>query len=57
MKKDEGIQVVRDVRKKISDEFDNDPGKLVAHYIDLQKRHSSRLIETVSRTPVVKPES
>ena len=30
---DEGIRAVRDVRQRISAEFDNDPRKLVEHYM------------------------
>lgn len=36
MTKDERIRAVREVREKISAEFDNDPEKLVAHYIEQQ---------------------
>ncbi|MFQ5668566.1 MAG: hypothetical protein ACE5I7_19345 [Candidatus Binatia bacterium] len=48
MTKDEGLRAVREVRKKISAEFDNDPEKLVAHYIEQQKRHGTRLLEPVA---------
>ena len=41
---DEGIWAVRDVRKKISAEFDNDPKKLVAHYIAEQEKHRDPLL-------------
>lgn len=47
MSTDEGIRAVRKVRKKISAEFGNDPEKLVAHYIEQQKRHSDRLLGPV----------
>jgi len=30
---DEGIQAVRDVRKKISTRFEDNPQKLIDHYI------------------------
>ncbi len=48
---DEGIRAVRDVRKKISAEFDNDPKKLVEHYMAEQKKHQDRLLrsETTQR--------
>jgi hypothetical protein len=48
MTKDEGIRAVREVRAKISAEFDNDPEKLVAHYIERQKRHRGKLLEPVA---------
>lgn len=41
---DEGIQAVRDVRKKISAEFDNDPKKLVEHYMVEQEKYHNRLL-------------
>lgn len=47
-KEDEGIQAVRDVRKKISAEFDNDPEKLVEHYMMEQERYRDRLLEPLA---------
>ncbi len=41
---DEGIQAVRDVRKKISAECANDPKKLVDHYMAEQERYRERLL-------------
>ena len=41
---DEGIRALRDVRKKISARFDNDPQKLVAHYIAEQEKFHDRLL-------------
>ena len=38
------IDEVRDIRKRISDRFGNDPARLVAYYIELQERHLDRLI-------------
>ena len=38
------IDEIRDVRQRISARFDNDPVRLVAHYIELQKQHGERLI-------------
>jgi hypothetical protein len=38
------IDEVRAIRRRISAQFDHDPVKLVAHYIELQKRHADRLI-------------
>jgi hypothetical protein len=38
------IAEIRDVRQRISARFDNDPVRLVAHYIELQRQHAGRLI-------------
>ena len=46
-KDDEGIRAVRDVRVKISAEFDNDPEKLVEHYMKEQERYRERLLQPV----------
>ena len=45
---DEGIRAVRDVRKAISAEFDDDPDRLVEHYIAQQERHRDRLLRPVA---------
>ena len=47
---DEGIRAVRDVRKRISAEFDNDPQKLVEHYITEQEKHGDRLLRPARQT-------
>jgi len=41
---DAGMEAVRNAREAISREFGDDPARLVAHYIELQKRHRDRLI-------------
>lgn len=38
------IDEVRQVRQRISARFDHDPERLIAYYIELQKRHQDRLI-------------
>ena len=49
MKKvDEGIRAVREVREKISAEFNNDPEKLIEYYIEQQKQHRDRLLQPVA---------
>ena len=48
LKEDEGIQAVRDVRQAISAEFDDDPEKLVEHYIVQQEQHRDRLLRSSS---------
>ncbi len=40
------IDEIREVRHRISARFDHDPSKLVAYYMELQKRYQDRLIET-----------
>ncbi len=47
---DEGIRAVRDVRKKISAQFDNDPQKLVEHYMAEQKKYHDRLLRSARQT-------
>jgi hypothetical protein len=50
-KEDPGIQWVRDVRHKISEEFDHDPRKLIEHYIEMQKQYEDRLVRMPKSTP------
>lgn len=38
------IDEVREVRRRISERFGNDPRRLVEHYIELQKKYEGRLI-------------
>jgi len=45
---DEDIQAVRDVRERISAEFDNDPERLVAHYVMEQEKYRGRLLRPVA---------
>lgn len=40
------IDEIRQVRHQISERFDHDPVRLVAYYMELQKRHKDRLIGT-----------
>lgn len=47
MKKPESdpvIDEIREVRHRISERFDHDPSKLVAHYMELQEQYKDRLI-------------
>ena len=39
------IDDIREVRHRISARFDHDPKRLVAYYIELQRRYQDRLIE------------
>lgn len=41
---DDVIEEVREIRRRISARFDNDPAKLGEHYMELQKRHADRLV-------------
>jgi hypothetical protein len=47
---DEGIRAVRNVREKISAEFDNDPRKLVEHYMVEQEQYRDRLLHSTQQT-------
>ena len=38
------IQRVREARHRISEQFDHDPERLVAYYMDRQQRHADRLV-------------
>ena len=44
-KNDPVIDDIREVRHRISARFDHDPERLVAYYIELQRRYQDRLIE------------
>ena len=46
MQPDPVIDEVREVRHRISASFGHDPSRLVAHYIELQKRYLDRLIDS-----------
>jgi hypothetical protein len=49
---DAPIDEIRELRKRISNRFENDPVKLLNHYIKLQERHSDRLIRlTTTKEP------
>ncbi len=45
MKTDPSIDQIRKVRYQISAKFDHDPKQLIQYYIELQKKHHSRIIE------------
>ena len=44
------LDEIREVRHRISARFDHDPERLVAYYIELQRRYQDRLIE-VEKSP------
>ena len=45
MQDDPAIARVREVRHRISKQFDHDPKKLVEYYMQLQERHKDRLLD------------
>ncbi len=54
MKNDLGLDAVRAARLAISHEFDNDPSRLIAHYIEMQSRFVDRsIIEGPGETSTV----
>ncbi len=52
MHEDPAVARVREVRQRISRQFDNDPKKLVEHYIQLQERHKDRFLDSDDHEPV-----
>jgi hypothetical protein len=44
-KGDPGIAWIREIRHKISAEFDHDPKKLGEHYRELEKKYADRLVQ------------
>ena len=36
---DDAVEEVREIRRRISAQFDNDPAKLVEHYMELNKQY------------------
>ena len=50
MKDDPAIERVRDARRRVSATYDNDPQKIVSHYIELQKKYQARILEEQEET-------
>jgi hypothetical protein len=44
MKTDEGLEAVRKARRDISRELGNDPARLVAHYMELQRDFKGQIL-------------
>jgi hypothetical protein len=42
---DDVIEEVREIRRKISEQFDHDPVKLVEYYMEIQKQYAERLVD------------
>jgi hypothetical protein len=38
------LDEVEEAQRKLEAEFDNDPAKLLAHFVEVQKRYADRLI-------------
>jgi hypothetical protein len=45
MQDDPAIARIREVRHRISKQFDHDPKRLVEYYMQLQERHQERLLD------------
>lgn len=60
-KNDPALEAVRRVRREISRQFDNDPARLVAHYIELQRHlDESKIVpgpEDENRTSTPDPDA
>ena len=54
---DPDIDEIREVRHRISARFDHDPSRLVAYYMELQKRYQDRLIHTEPNVEHTQPKS
>jgi hypothetical protein len=42
---DDIIEEVREIRRRISARFDDDPSKLAQHYMELQERQPHRVVD------------
>jgi hypothetical protein len=42
---DDAVEEIRQIRREIWAQFDNDPEKLIAYYTDLEKQSANRVIE------------
>jgi hypothetical protein len=51
------IDEIRETRHRISARFDHDPSRLVAYYMELQKRYQDRLIQTERSPELIKSKS
>lgn len=49
--KDPGIDWIREVRHKISAEFDHDTKKLLDHYRELEKKYVDRMVRDFKEIP------
>jgi hypothetical protein len=51
------IDEIREIRHRISAQCGHDPAKLVAYYMELQKRYQDRLIDTAKTSERRDPEA
>lgn len=49
------IDEIREVRKRISSQFDHDPQRIVEYYMQLQEQHRDRLVDLRSRAETIVP--
>lgn len=42
---DDAIEEVREIRRRISEQFDHDPIRLVEYYMEVQKQYADRLAD------------
>lgn len=47
---DDVVEEVRQIRREIWAEFDNDPERLIAYYTELDKQYADRMIDTLDPT-------
>lgn len=52
---DEEIARIREVRHRISEQFGHDPYRLVAYYMELQKKHPEKLVPAPDSEVAGKP--
>ena len=57
MKSDPPIDVIREIRRRISASVNHDPRQLVEHYRQLQQRHQDRIVSrgAPESTPLIEP--
>ena len=55
-KHDDGLEWLRDIRRKMAAKFGHDPKKAAAHYQKMQRRYSDRLYHGAPSAMVVREE-
>ena len=55
MQEDQAIAEIREVRRRISEECDHNPRKLITYYKELQLRHKERLLGREALTTNAEP--
>ena len=51
MKEDPAIESIREVRRRISEQFGHDTRALVEHYRELEKQYADRMLRTEESEP------